>query len=388
MPSSGSDGKPLSGKSVADFVRRLPKVDLHCHLLGTVRMETARDLARRHDVALPVDPGEFYPNIDSSPPIGEQYRNTVVPLPTTDARPTTQAYSLLKVSEWIADVVRDRDDFARIGYEAVEDAYLSSNTKHVELHVELGWYLARGIDYATVLDGLDSGLTAAAARFGTSSLLIAGIDRSKPASVALEVLETVVANPRDRLVGIGLDNLETVGPPESFADAYALAARAGLRRTAHCGEHDPSARNVVSCLDALGCERLDHGYFVLEDPVAVARCRDAGVVFSCIFTTSRRSWRPWRRQSIQRMVAENLPVVFASDDPAMFPTTLAAEYAIAADALTADPLVMSTFALRSVEASWLPDDEKRALTRKFREEIEALLAEFDIESTPTQRISS
>ncbi len=144
------------------------------------------------------------------------------------------------------------------------------------------------------------------------------------------MVREVVAHPHDAVVGIGLDNLETAGPPERFAEAFALAGRHGLRRTAHAGEHEPTARNVATCLDLLGCERIDHGYFVLEDPALVERVRDEGVPFTCISTTSRRSWQSWRRASIERMVAAGLSVVLASDDPAMFPTTLAEEYAIAA----------------------------------------------------------
>jgi adenosine deaminase len=353
-----------------ELARRLPKADLHCHLVGTIAPGTVRELAVREGVAWDPAPAEVYAGIDSFPPAGPDFARTVVPMepPPAGARP---GHSLLAVTERVEDLLRGPDDFARVAYEAVRAA-AASHTLHLELQVEVGAYLRRGLAYRDVVDGLAEGLLAARVETGTSALLIAAIDRSRSAAEAVDVVREVVAQPRDVLVGVGLDNLETAGPPERFAEAFALAARHGLRRTAHAGEHEPTARNVATCLDLLGCERIDHGYFVLEDPALVARVRDERIPFTCISTTSRRSWQSWRRGSIARMVAEGLSVVLASDDPAMFPTTLAEEYAIAAGpiGLSADTLV--EISLRSVDAAWVDDARRAELAAVFRREIDEL----------------
>lgn len=355
-----------------DWLRTLPKVDLHCHLIGTIRPSTWHDLARKHGVRLSQDPRHIYRHINSSPPHDSAYDHTAVPIPP---QPPDRAprYSLLDVSSEIAALLRDVEDFERVAFEAVEDAYRSSKVRHLELHVEVGAYLGNGIGYRVVLGGLEAGLAEAERQFGTSSRLIAGIDRSQSVAQAALVLDAVLANPSPRMVGIGLDNLETLGPAARFAEAYQRARAAGLRTTAHAGEHVPSAANVRDCLDLLRCDRLDHGYFALEDPGLVARCRDMGVPFTCIFTTSRRSWRPWRRESIKRMLHEGLFVTLASDDPAMFPTTLTEEYAIAADACDLRPDQLAELSLRAVEASFLDDGERRTLRAAMRREIDHLL---------------
>lgn len=371
-----ADTNVTARSALIGLARRVPKADLHCHLIGTIRPQTVAELARRHKVRFPEEPEHFYSRIESPSP-DLSIANAVVPLPAPTPS-TASAYSLLGVSEWIADVLIEPSDFARVAYEAVQDAFQQSNVRHLELHVEVGAYVARGIGYRTIADGLADGLDAATTEFGTSAALIAGIDRSKSGTWATAVVQEVVDYPTRHLVGVGLDNLETAGPPAQFADAFALARRHGLHRTAHAGEHVPTALNVLSCLEVLNCERIDHGYFVLEDMAVLRRLRDSGVPFTCIFTTSRRSWRPWRRESIRQMVGLGLPVVLASDDPALFPTTLSDEYAIAVDVLDADAQLVVGLALRSFDAAWLDDDVKRTMRDAFEVEKNELCRSLDI----------
>lgn len=349
-----------------DLATALPKIDLHCHLAGTARADTVRELAAGNGVCLPADPAEFYPEIWSHPPRNIDYSGTAVPLPEP-AKTGTPGYSLLGVTEWIVDVVRTEADFARLAYEAIADARSGSNVWHLELYFEASLFLRRGIPYRTVVNGLIEGIRAGRQEFGTTALLIAGIDRSGSGAAARELVEQVLAHPRAEVVGIGLDNLETAGPPRKFAEAYELAGRHGLRRTAHAGEHDPTARNVTDCLDVLGCDRIDHGYFLLEEPEAVERCRAARTQFTCIFTTSRRSWRPWRRASITAMHQAGLRISIASDDPALFPTTLADEYAIAREAL--GELALPQLCRNAVDACWLNQDAKADLRARVEAEL-------------------
>lgn len=366
---------PAEQTALLEVARRLPKVDLHCHLIGTVGVDTVRALALREGVEWDADPGRVYETINSVPPAGVEFGG--VRLPTSESGPMqTNGHSLLTVTEWVADLLTRQEDFIRVGYEAAVGAYGASNTRHLELHVEVGAFRRRGLEYVQVVDGLIEGLTAAQADSGVSSRLIAAIDRSRPAGEALEVVDDVAAHPRAQMVGIGLDNLETTGPPERFAAAYARAAEIGLRRTAHAGEHDPTARNVAACIEVLDCERVDHGYFALTDPDLISRCRDRQIPFTCIFTTSRRSWRAWRRTSIAALLAAGIAVVLASDDPAMFPTSLSAEYEIGVVDLGLGLEALLALSRRGVDAAWIAEEERRALHASFDDEITRLLQKF------------
>lgn len=367
----------LAETTYGEYLDRMPKAELHCHLTGTVRAETFAELSARAGVKLPADPLDIYRRINSKAPSATAYRNTRLPVPDGPAPDEPDpSYSLFEVSNWVKRSLTRLDDFQRIAYEALADARQRSNTRHLELFIDPVTPQDWSFSYAQIVDAYIDGMRAAEKDFGISSLLIAGIDRSKSGADAVAVVQQLIDDRRDEVVGIGLDNLETAGPPERFVQAYELARSAGLRRTAHSSEHAPTAVNTITCLDQLHCDRIDHGYFILEDDAVVERCRAEGIPFTCIFTTSRRSWRPWRRASIAEMVARGITVTLSSDDPGMFPTTLAAEYRIAGLELGLSREQMRKICLDGVAASWLDDTAKAALHQQFVAELDALEKEL------------
>ncbi|GAA4431898.1 adenosine deaminase [Georgenia halophila] len=358
---------------VQELIDRLPKVDLHCHLIGTTRASTFAELTRREKLALPASPEQIYASVNSKPPDPTLYSDTRVPVPQgPSADEPAVSYPLFQVSSWVNDALRDGDDYTRLAYEAFEAAHRQSGTAHLEVSFDTLPEQLTSLGYTGMVEAIAEGVRMAEREFGMTGRLIAAIDRSGTAEQALERVREVVAMPHEYVVGIGLDNLETKGPPERFAEAYRLAGEAGLRRTAHSSEHAPVAANTITCLDLLGCDRIDHGYFVLEDDAVVARVREEQVPFTVVSTTSRRSWRPWRRASIAAMLEAGLNLVPASDDPGMFPTTLAGEYRILADQLEVPAERLGAMALAGVEACWLPEEQKAPL----RERVQAEVARF------------
>ena len=356
-----------------DELSALPKVDLHCHFLGSVPVGVCVELARRHRVSLPVDLPTVYANINSPARPNPIYANTRLKVPVSDpAREPNPSYPLLEVSRWVAPLFKDRGDFAQGIHAALAESARGSNVRYCEMFFEPTLFMADGVPYAEIVDGLIEGIRSAKAEFGVVCRLIAGINRAQPPSVAVELVERMLATSRPDVIGIGLEDYELSGPPEKFAEAYGLAKRGGLHRTAHSSEHAPTAQNIVTCLDVLGCERIDHGYFVLEDEDVIARCRDQGVYFTCIFTTSRRAWRPWRRASIQAMDRAGLRITLGADDPSMFPTTLAREYGIAQSDLGWSDAKLREICLNGIAASWMSDNEKRTLREEFVGKIDAL----------------
>lgn len=370
----------MSG-TLHEWIAKVPKVELHCHLTGTVRASTFADLARREKLELPDAPEIIYRDLNSLPPDPELYRHTRIPVPQGRSVDEPEvSYSLFQTSAWVIQALRSADDLTRIVYEAFEDAHLVSNVRHLELFFDQLPEHLQPLGYSGAVEAYVEGIRMAERDFGMTGRMIAGIDRSTSADQALARVREVVDNPHEYVVGIGLDNLENVGPPERFAEAYQLAGAAGLGRTAHSSEHVPSAQNTITCLDQLGCDRIDHGYYVLEDDDVVARVRDEGTVFTVGCTTSRRSWRPWRRASIKAMIDAGLAVVPCSDDPGMFPTSLSNEYTILADQVGATQKQLKAMAQRAVEACWLPAAQKSALSTEVQGTLEDLDAEFGFSS--------
>ncbi|MDQ1508602.1 MAG: hypothetical protein QOG50_446 [Actinomycetota bacterium] len=332
----------------AEYLRRLPKVELHCHVEGTLRPETVSDLARQHSIELPTsDVDKIY-----------EYQTT---------------YEFLEIFRFVNSTVITHDDFARIAYESLEDGVKLGNLKYREMYFNPTLHTPRGVAMKTVIDGLADGCAAAEREFGVRCRLIADVYRQDPPAMALQMTEDVIANRRDELIGLGMDGAEAPDPPEKFVESFALAKKAGLRLTSHASEDGPPA-NITTCLDVLGCERIDHGYHILDDDAVVARCRDEGIHFTCCPTSTAvvYGWPDLTTHPINGMIQAGLLVHLNSDDPTMFHTDIGKEYVDFVGQNDYPPEVAKQLVHNGVDASWLDDGEKAALHGLFDDEITAL----------------
>ncbi|WP_315918629.1 adenosine deaminase [Mesorhizobium sp. SP-1A] len=338
------------------YLRRLPKVDLHFHLAGTLQPRTLFDLARKNGVNLP--------NWDE-----------------TKIYDFRDFYDFLEVLECIARCIVSKGDFARVSYEAMRDAARAGNLRYAELFFNPQYHYPQGISYATMVDGYIEGLEAAQKDFGVEGRLIPSINRELGAGAALDMVRDVVGQPRDRVIGLGMDCAEYKGKPHLFVEAYAMARKAGLRCTAHVCEDNQTLEqappsHVMDCLDLLGCDRLDHGYNMLADPAVVRRCRDCGIActvgtHTCIASRMQKRW-----DSVRKMRDAGLNLTLATDDPPMFGTDIGQSYVTAHEWLGLSAAEAADLALAGVDATWLDDGEKRDLRRSFSDEIAALKAEL------------
>ena len=319
---------------LAQQLRDMPKVELHCHLEGCVRPETFIDLARRHGVALPSDdPAQVYAYHDMA--------------------------SFMEVFERLSAAVVTREDVARITYEALVDASRGSNVVYREMFVNPT--LHPTLAYPELLDGLTAGVRQARADTGIVARLIPSVYRAHSPARAAAMAWDVVAGPRDLVVGLGMDGDELAGPPAGFVEAYAIARDGGLPVTAHAGERFV-AQEVADCLDLLGCTRLDHGYALARDPELAARVRAEGVHVTYAWLSTTYNFQgPMAEHPFRLLRDAGLSMSMGSDDPAMGGTDLAGDYVAVAEALgftVADFVAQNRAALA---ASWLTGPDLEAV---------------------------
>ena len=332
-----------------EYLRRVPKAELHCHFEGTVRPQTFADLAKKHGVELPTEEADRLYDYDS-------------------------IYEFLKIFAMVSSTLRDQDDFARAAYESIEDGVNLGNLKYREMFFNPTLHTGRGIPYKTVVGGLVDGIQEAERDFGVKCRLIADVYRQDAPEVAREMVEQVLEHRRDELIGLGMDGAEAPDPPEKFVDAYRLAKDGGLRLTAHACEDAP-AQNITTCLDLLGCERIDHGYHVLGDPQVIARTRDEGITFTvCPTATAVCYFDPddLTKHPIRQMVDEGLKIMINSDDPPMFHTDIGSEYVGMVEAAAWGPEKVREFVMNGIDGSWASDDEKWQLRQDFERELDEL----------------
>jgi adenine deaminase len=343
----------------ADALTRLPKVELHCHVEGTMRPATVVDLARRNGVALPTaDPTELY-RYDSLD-------------------------SFLAVFWLVQSTLATRDDWARLGYESVIDG-AAYGVVHREAFFTPARHLAGGQDLAAIVAGLDDGLAAAEAETGATCLLIADIDRAFGPAAGLDLVERLVELRRSgaagmgRVVGVGMDSTERGIDPVSFRPAFAAAGAARFRLTAHQGENSPAAA-IAAAVDVLGVERIDHGLSILEDPELVRRVAATRIPLTVCPTSNVRianAFEGLDDHVYPEMRAAGLLATLNTDDPALTDLDLAAEYRAVAAAFGWGWDEMVAIALDGVDACWLDDAPKAVLRHHVATAAEALAREED-----------
>ena len=231
---------------VEEFVRGLPKAELHVHIEGTLEPELAVRLARKHGIVLP------YATVDD---LRRAYQF-----------PNLQSF--LDVYYAGADVLRDQDDF-----HALTQAYLrkaqNQGVVHVEMFFDPQTHTARGVELSTVLLGLRRALEEAERDLGLTSRLILCFLRHLNAADAMRTLEDALPY-KEFITAVGLDSSEAGHPPSKFAAVFDRARREGLLAVAHAGEEGPPAY-IYEALDILRVQRIDHGVRCEEDPALVRR---------------------------------------------------------------------------------------------------------------------
>ncbi len=223
----------------------------------------------------------------------------------------------------VISAIKTRDDFARVAYEAQIDAYASANIRYREMFFNPTQHATFwATPYADMVDGLIEGMTQAEREVGIRGRIIASINREQSPAVAMQLVQAVIDNPRDQVVGIGMDANEVSGPPEAFVDAFRLAGEHGIRRTAHAGEW-AIPRNVRTSLELLGCERLDHAYRLVDDARLLASVANRGIhVAACWSTTLYFDWENSAQNPIAQMKAAGISVSLNTDDPEVDKTNL------------------------------------------------------------------
>lgn len=331
-----------------EALERLPKVELHCHAEGTMRATTLVELAAKNGVALPVaDPVELY-EYDSLD-------------------------GFLRIFWLVQSAIADRGDWARVAYESVVDA-APHGLVYRESFFTPARHLVAGQDLADVIAGLDEGLDAAEAETGIRVNLVLDFDRDFEPAAALEQADRLVELKRsaspgaDRVIGVGYDSTEIGREPASFAEAFAVARHAGLRRTAHQGENSgPDA--IAACLDVLGAERIDHGISVLEDRELTARFADQRIPLTVCPNSNIRianAYPTLADHVFPAMRDAGLLATLNTDDPALTDLDLGYEYRSVSEAFGYGWDDMVAIALDGIEACWLDEVDKVPLRQRVR----------------------
>lgn len=334
---------PALTPAIDRLIRRLPKVELHLHIEGTLEPEMAFALAAKHGIALP------YPTVAA----------------LRAAYDFHDLQSFLDLYYAGCDVLRERDDFRAMAMAYFRRA-AQDRVVHAEIFFDPQTHTARGIPMEVVIGGLRDAIDEAQRDLGITAALILCFLRHLSEDDALATLEQ--ARPFVHLLaGVGLDSGEQGNPPSKFVRAFAAARALGLRAVAHAGEEGPPAY-ITEALDLLKVERIDHGVRCDEDDAVVARLAAEAVPLTVcpLSNTKLRVFATMADHNLARLLARGLRVTISSDDPAYFGGYVADNYRAVCRALPIGAAEVRQLAENAVMASWLPSERKAELVREIR----------------------
>ncbi|HEX3549566.1 MAG TPA: adenosine deaminase [Candidatus Elarobacter sp.] len=320
----------------------IPKAELHLHVEGTLEPELAFALADRNGVTLP------FASVDA----------------LRRAYAFDDLQSFLNLYYATMAVLRTERDFEELALAYFARAH-AQGVVHAEIFFDPQAHTARGVAFATVIDGLWSALREAERRYGITAHLIMCFLRDLTEESAYATLEQALRF-GERIVAVGLDSAEVGHPPSKFARVFDRARAEGWKTVAHAGEEGPPSY-VREALDVLKVSRIDHGVRSLEDPALVERLRRDRVPLTVcpLSNVKLRVVDTLAQHPLRHMLDAGLLATVNSDDPAYFGGYAGDNLGAVADALQLTAEHVVTLARNSFEASFVEPAQRSALLARI-----------------------
>ncbi|WP_151083516.1 adenosine deaminase [Nocardioides cynanchi] len=327
-------GRPPSGEP--RDVRTLPKAHLHLHFTGSMRHATLLELAERDGIVLPDSLVTEWP-------------------PELSAADEKGWFRFQRLYDVARSVLRTEDDVRRLVVEAAEDD-VRDGGRWLEIQVDPSGYAARFGGITAFTDLVLDAVREASAVTGIGMAVVIAANRTRHPLDARTLARLAAQYVGRGVVGFGLSNDERRGSTTDFAPAFRIAERAGLMLVPHGGELvGPSS--VRTCLDDLHADRLGHGVRSVEDPDLLARLVDADVALEIcpVSNVALGVYSDLTSVPLPALLAAGATVALGADDPLLFGSRLAAQYATMRAAHDLSDATLADLARMSIRASQAPE---------------------------------
>jgi len=310
------------------------------HLEGTAPPDLIRRLAERN--CLPAPEGVF-------------------------AGPDRFAYTdfldFLKTYDKAASVIRTGEDYRDISLEYLTRC-AAEGAIYVELTASPDHAKLVGLSDEEHLDGIARGIDDARAHSGIEARILISCVRNFGVEPALRVARYAAQRPHPYVVGFSMAGDEDNYPPTAYAEAFQLAAEAGLGCSVHAGEWagPDSVREALR----LPVSRIGHGVRSIEDPSLVEELAERGTVLEVCPTSNvvLGIYPTYEDHPLPRLLEAGLRVTLGSDDPPYFGASIGGEYAVCRDRLGLDDKTLRGITRTAIEAAFCDQNLKQRLISK------------------------
>jgi adenosine deaminase len=334
-----------------ETIRALPKIELHRHLEGTVRLETLVEIAREYGIQMP----EY--TIETLRPFVQM----------TPDQPYT-ARNFLSKFQTLRQFYRSIPVVRRVAREAIEDA-AADNVRYMELRFSpQALSNIIGCTHYEMIELMCETARSASIDFDIDVRLLVTVNRHEGIEIGERILDAALPFRDHGVVGLDLAGAEADFPAEPFAQIFRRAKDAGLGSTVHAGEW-AGAQSVHVALEMLAADRIGHGVRVLEDSTVLQRIIKRGIVLEVCPTSNVQSGvvPSLTNHPLPELYGMRVRTTLNTDDPLVCNITLSDELMVALTMLNMTLDDVKQHMLNAASAVFLPPSERDALVSRFTE---------------------
>jgi len=337
--------KQNSEIDIVEWLRGLPKAELHLHLEGTIKPETLVELSKRHDEE---------------------------PLTLKGARALYEYENFLGFLmsfKAVTERLKAPADYELITYNMIREL-ASQGVVHAEVYVSFGIiYYWKKAEVEPYVEAIERGRERGERDFGTTVLWIVDAVRHFGVEEGARVFRKA-AELREKypsIVGIGIGGDEARGPADQFRELYKQAGAAGLRLTAHAGE-SVGPESIWSAIN-IGAERIGHALTAQHDAELIEVLARKQIPLEINITSNIQTGccKCFEEHPVREYFDSGLMITLNSDDPPMFGSDLLGEYILAQEKYGFSMEQMRELAANAVEASFLDPTRKLALLQRVEQ---------------------
>ena len=328
-------------KTLFQKMKNFPKVDLHRHLEGSIRVESFFDIARKEKVKLPT--------YDL-----EKFRRLVQ---VNDDPP--DFINFLNKFKVVRGFYPNRTSIERVAYEAVEDA-ARDNVKYLELRYSPTHFASnQRFPEEEVIKWIQGAIERAMGDYDIVVIPVLTISRNYGVELAENTVDIAVKHAGKYFFGLDLAGDEINFAAKPMAHLFAMAKNAGMGLTIHAGEASGPA-NVIEAVEIFGCDRIGHGVQAAKSEKAIKILKEKQVLLEICPTSNLHTGVVGSLDvhPLKMFYEKGVPVSINTDDPAVSNITLTDEYFNAVTQMGFCEDDLKELNLTALEHSFHPDKEK------------------------------
>lgn len=344
-----------------DFLRAIPKTDLHVHLDGSLRITTLIELAKERNIPLPsYDPDRLKEILN----IGGIHENLE---------------SYLRVFDTTLKVLQDEAALTRVAFELAEDAALE-NCRYIEVRYSPVLHQQQGLSLPVIVEAVAEGLRAAKRQYGIMSGQIICAMRHMPPQVSLRLAELAVAFKNKGVVGFDLAGGEVNNPAAVHSEAFEFIRKNNLNSTAHAGEaYGP--KSIHQSIHQCNAHRIGHGTRLREDGDLLNYVNDHRIPLEVCLKSNVQTGavESVEDHPLKFYMDFGLRITLNTDNRLVTDTTITDEYKLACQVFHLQPHEVRRIVVDGFKSAFMPFRKKRDVMKKVIAEYDELCARFGIQ---------